>query len=235
MRTKKLFPLMFAVVLLACASCSGDEDAPYAGLPPVNPDMDQSVAGRYAIGDCYSRGSVTGLVYEISDDGSHGKVVSLVENDGIPWAPVYVKVDASDLNDGRNNMKGVSEIPGWKEKFPAFGWCADLNPNGNDGWYLPSINELTALYRAYNGGSVKGIDLQARADFNRRLTELGGTPITEILDHGFAWATYWSSTYYRPFSVDDDFDVYVRDFTEYVSGHHYGSKDLCRVRAIFAF
>lgn len=234
MRTKKLFPAIFAAVMLACASCSEDEDT-HTGLPPVNADKDQSVDGRYAIGDCYSRGSVTGLVYQINDDGTHGKVVSLVENDGIPWAPAYVKVDASDLNDGRNNMRAVSAIPGWKEKFPAFGWCADLNPDDTGGWYLPSINELTALYRAYNGGSVKGIDTQARSDFNRRLTELGGTPITETLDHGFMWATYWSSTYYRPFPVDNDYDVYVVDFREFVSSHHYGSSYPCRVRAVFSF
>ena len=39
-------------------------------------------------------------------------------------------------------MKTIQKISGWREKYPAFAWCADKG----DDWYLPAINELKAIY-----------------------------------------------------------------------------------------
>ena len=39
-------------------------------------------------------------------------------------------------------MDKIKSISDWQSKYPAFKWCADLG----DGWYLPSINELRAIY-----------------------------------------------------------------------------------------
>ena len=49
-------------------------------------------------------------------------------------------------------MAKVQQIEGWREKYPAFAWCADLG----EGWYLPAFWELkkftlnTAVHNAVN-------------------------------------------------------------------------------------
>jgi hypothetical protein len=54
------------------------------------------------------------------------------------WSSDEIYIGADDKNNGANNMAKVKQIAGWREKYPAFAWCADLG----DGWYLPAIEEL---------------------------------------------------------------------------------------------
>lgn len=94
--------------------------------------------GRYAVGDLYDVGGVQGVVFETS--GHHGKIVSLDETTS-QYSIENVLIGADDNNDGKINMEVVKAIPTWEELYPAFKWCADKG----EGWYLPAINELTAL------------------------------------------------------------------------------------------
>ena len=45
---------------------------------------------------------------------------------------------ATDSSNGLNNLRSIMKIAAWKDKYPAFAWCADHG----DGWYLPAIDEL---------------------------------------------------------------------------------------------
>lgn len=137
----------------------------------------------YKIGDYYDDGKKQGVVFEVSDDGRHGKIVSLMESeDKLSWYPDgFTKtrlVSAEDRYNGLNNMMKVKSISRWRKRFPAFAWCADL---GKD-WYLPAIEEL-ALF---------GLNDEIRNVINQTIVDKGGNVIQDEDD---GWLhPYWSST-----------------------------------------
>lgn len=97
----------------------------------------------YNVGDKYSRNGKKGIVFYVTDNGLHGKIVSEDET-YCAWSTEDVSTGATDENDGMANMKKIQTISGWHEKYPAFAWCADKG----DGWYLPALNELKTLYES---------------------------------------------------------------------------------------
>lgn len=97
----------------------------------------------YSIGEKYSQNGKEGIVFYITDNGMHGKIVSEDETE-CDWSTGYGSTGATDENDGMANMKKIQAISGWHEKYPAFAWCADKG----DGWYLPAVNELKTLYES---------------------------------------------------------------------------------------
>ena len=138
----------------------------------------------YRVGDYYDDGKKQGVVFEVAADGKHGKIVSLTESakrlmwsTSSEWKRV---IGANDKHNGANNMSKVQNIAGWREKYPAFAWCAELG----EGWYLPAIEELMkftlhdAVYDAVNRTlAAKGKELKNKGEFE--------------------W--YWSSTEYDEF------------------------------------
>lgn len=95
----------------------------------------------YAVGDIYSHDGKVGIVVSVSQNGLHGKIVSTDETEECLWSVEEVVTGANDEDDGMNNMKIIRSVDGWREKYPAFAWCAD---KGED-WYLPAINELRTI------------------------------------------------------------------------------------------
>lgn len=118
--------------------------APQPAPKPVPP------AKTYKVGDLYNENGKEGVVFEVSADGKHGKIVSFNETK-LKWAnddfdSWEEKIGADSETDGAVNMAVVQRIPNWREKYPAFAWCADLG----EGWYLPAIDELKAIYDIRN-------------------------------------------------------------------------------------
>ena len=118
--------------------------APRPAPKPVPP------AKTYKVGDLYNENGKEGVVFEVSADGKHGKIVSLAEK-RLVWANDNFdswreEICAYSETNGAVNMAVVQCIPNWREKYPAFAWCADLG----EGWYLPAINELKAIYDIRN-------------------------------------------------------------------------------------
>ena len=133
----------------------------------------------YKVGDYYDDGKKQGVVFEVSADGKHGKIVSLTESserlmwsDESEWGRL---IGADDKHNGANNMSKVRKIAGWREKYPAFAWCADLC----EGWYLPAIEELGKFT----------LDDDVRNAVNRTLAAKG----EELANQG-ARSSYRSST-----------------------------------------
>ena len=133
---------------------------------------DGTTSAPYKVGDYYNDGEKRGVVFEVSDDGKHGKIVSL--NDShveLQWSSDVNEqkrfIGAYSETDGSYNMAKVEQITDWKDKYPAFARCADLG----DGWYLPARAELLAIYR------------------NEDIINKALSPKGDILS---AW--YWSST-----------------------------------------
>ncbi len=129
--------------------------------------------GVYQIGDYYNRDGKKGVVFEVSDGGRHGKIVSLDEAK-LPWCTDVqydskIVVGASSTTDGKANTDKVMARSD-SDEYPAFEWCRD---KGHD-WYLPAKDELKSIYTA-------------KEKINVTLERLGKIKVGEML-----W--YWSST-----------------------------------------
>lgn len=123
----------------------------------------------YSIGDYYNCNGVEGVVFEVSDNGTHGKVVSLYDFNNVSWVDSSVSnaVIQSSPNDGKANTDKVMKRSD-SYLFYAFARCRSLG----DSWYLPAKFELAKLYAR-------------REVINRALEYNGGEPLD-------GW--YWSSS-----------------------------------------
>ena len=121
----------------------------------------------YAVGDYYNVNGVEGVVFEISDGGRHGKIVS-VDQAFLVWGPRGVNTPADSETNGWANTDAIMRRSD-RDSYQAFTWCRDKGPN----WYLPAESELLTIYR---NKDVINATLRARG-------------YTEISNH---W--YWSST-----------------------------------------
>ncbi len=175
-------------------------------------------AKTYKVGDYYNDGVREGVVFEVSANGRHGKIVSM-NQDQLPWSSDSAEqerlIGANSETDGAVNMAKVKAIYGWREKYPVFKWCADLG----EGWYLPSIEELkvftlnTAVYDAVN----------------RTLIARGGT---KLYDRG-EWKWYWSSTEENE-QYDDQFCAWFVNLNDGYTNTSLKYNDIY-VRAVSAF
>ena len=102
----------------------------------------------YKVGDYYNENGKEGVVFEVTDRGRHGKIVSMTQSsETLQWRSDKVEkktlIGAVSKTNGAANMAVVMSIPNWGSKYPAFKWCAEL---GKD-WYLPAKEELLTIYR----------------------------------------------------------------------------------------
>ncbi|MBE6203007.1 MAG: DUF1566 domain-containing protein [Rikenellaceae bacterium] len=125
----------------------------------------------YKVGDLYNENGKQGVVFEVWDNGRHGKIVSLDEAH-LQWCTDKqyareIALGLTDKSDGKANTDKVMQ-GGNSDQYPAFVWCRN---KGAD-WYLPAIDELEAI-------------LNNESAINSTLAEYG----TGLDDY---W--YWSST-----------------------------------------
>lgn len=102
----------------------------------------------YKVGDYYNENGKEGVVFEVTDRGRHGKIVSMTQSsETLQWRSDKVEkktlIGAVSKTNGAANMAVVKSIPNWESKYPAFKWCAELG----EGWYLPAKEELLTIYR----------------------------------------------------------------------------------------
>jgi hypothetical protein len=115
------------------------------GRSAVAPIVSQPVERTWKVGDYYNVDGKEGVVFWVDETGKHGKIVSLDQAEK-QWCTddEYRKKltgIASDEYDGMKNLQSIQKISDWRNKYPAFAWCADHG----DGWYLPAIEELELL------------------------------------------------------------------------------------------
>lgn len=100
----------------------------------------------YKVGDYYDENGKEGVVFDVCDEGRHGKIVSVKQSsEELKWITDTNEerlIGANNVHNGAYNMSVVKQIDGWRSKYPAFAWCADLG----EGWYLPAKEELLTLY-----------------------------------------------------------------------------------------
>lgn len=93
---------------------------------------------KYAVGDEYSEGNVTGTVVYMNNEQ---RLIAKDVGEAV-WSMENVLTGANDKSDGMINTDKIKKIPNWQTLYPAFALCDGLNINGVTGWYLPSSNEL---------------------------------------------------------------------------------------------
>ena len=176
----------------------------------------------YKIGDYYNENGKEGVVFEVTDDGLHGKIVSMTQSDGqLQWVSDKIEenrfIGANDEHNGIHNMTLISSIQDWQNKYPAFKWCVDLG----EGWYLPSIEELKAFT----------LDPYVYYDVNRTIVANGGVKLFNIKSD---WGFYWSSTEKnKQRSTGEYCAYYVHMYQGDVFHHNKG--DYYSVRAVATF
>ena len=131
-------------------------------------------AKTYKVGDYYNENGKEGVVFEVTADGCHGKIVSMTQPaKELRWTSDDNErrrlIGTNSETDGIYNLAKVTAVSDWQSKYPAFAWCANLG----GGWYLPSIEELKVCL--------------LNDAVNRTLVSKGGTKFDNN-------GCYWSST-----------------------------------------
>lgn len=156
----------------------------------------------YQVGDYYDDGVKQGVVFEVDGLGFHGKIVGLNEVQ-LQWCTSEeyerrVQIEVTDKINGLNNQLRIEKIADWRTKYPAFAWCA----NQGEGWYLPALNELTAIYRVKDK-----IDRTLEKMSSDKIQKDWYWSSTEE-DKSCAWYVFMGNGYTYP--IFKDYDISVR-------------------------
>jgi len=165
-----------------------------------NPNI--QIHRKYKIGDFFNESGKQGIVFQVDDNGTHGKILSLYQsNKSLPWCikeeyDKHINTGATNKTDGLSNFRAITKINNWEENYPAFYWCKKFG----EGWYLPAIQELETFL----------LDETTYSIINQSLQIHNGNKLFDRGDVKF----YWSSTeksdqrawYVRMFSGTSFFD-----------------------------
>ena len=148
--------------------------------PAAQPVAPKPAANTYKVGDYYDKDGKKGVVFEVTADGLHGKIVSL-DQAKLQWAvdrnfgslfnkqnPSKIRLGFGGQQDGQEHTRRIQQIENWREKYPAFAWCVQMGRS----WYLPALNEVRLIYQ--NADTV-----------NRTLGQMGATLFSD---------GYWSAS-----------------------------------------
>lgn len=170
----------------------------------------------WKVGEYYVANGIEGVVFEVSEDGQHGKIVALKQSVRfLKWASNMKDsaqlIGAQDKSDGMKNLRAIQLVENWRQKYPAFAWCADQG----DGYYLPSLNELQTLL----------LNADVKNAVNQTLRDRQADVISDL--------HYWTSTECEE-KLHGEYCAY---FIDAYSGftYHYRKYRTNYVRAIAAF
>lgn len=161
----------------------------------------------FVVGAYYESGSTKGVIFWVADDGASAKIVSLTRSETtLAWAVESKGYGTTDSNDGAVNTAMLQQAA--DGNVPALSYCVD-------GWYWPAINELRALFEAYNGttfdaatvaapSGISEAEKASRTAFDATLTEHGGTALNTA-SQSATGDQYWGST-----ELSDEYGSYLR-------------------------
>ena len=94
---------------------------------------------KYHVGDRMTIDGHEGIICEVSECGTHGRIISVECSDDLKFhTGVHKAFGNYSYNNGKANCAAIMAIRGWEKSFPALAWCKSLGPS----WYLPSSTEL---------------------------------------------------------------------------------------------
>lgn len=161
--------------------------------------MVPAAAQTYSVGDYYpdpkvdtsdpkATARIEGIVFEVTDDGKHGKMFSLREGAALKWSLLGDADYTDEQNDGSLNFEVIKALEPDFDGYPAFAWCASLGA----GWYIPAVNEVLAIREAWGPTNAR------RKALNARIEAAGGMPLSSSVRvcarNASMSACYYSST-----------------------------------------
>ena len=186
------------------------QKAAEAVTPPDVPEVPE-----YKVGAYYEDNDTKGVIFWVSEDGKTAKIVSLTRSETtLAWSTEAKAYGVEDEDNGYENTKKLREAN--DSNVPALEFCV------ND-WYWPAINELKALFEAYNGttfdeatnktpAQISENEKEARAAFDKVLEDHGGTKLNTAADSDNG-DQYWGST-----ELSDKYGSYIRVGKRYIGG-----------------
>lgn len=158
----------------------------------IKVDMDPDPDHVYKVGDTYPYMGFDkkGIVFEVDESGTSGKIFSLNYQYGLWWSTENVETRANDEDNGRVNMEIIRQRDNEFSKYPAFKWVHEQNLPGTTYlgystgiWYLPGFMEMSDFYN--NKSDV------AKAAATLKALNLNDHILFEADDH-VAWnSTEW--------------------------------------------
>lgn len=124
----------------------------------INVNMEIDKNHVYKVGDAYPHVGFKkqGVVFEVSNDGKSGKILSLQRWPKIAWSTDEGQVSTNDHSNGRVNMAIVKNKDATFTNYPAFSKVNELNQektytaNSKGIWYLPARLELDPIFTGDN-------------------------------------------------------------------------------------
>ena len=169
----------------------------------------------YNVGDYYpdadDSSTAVGVVFQTTNGGVHGKVISLDETTA-QWSTVNHYFTIDDYNDGAANTKIIMEQAEADTKYPAAAWCVAKGT----GWYLPAMGELEEFGRILRENVTT---------YNTKFTNAGGTAISLEVREDY----YWTS------NTDSGSDSAISFYGRGVSYISTSNKENYRVRACYVY
>lgn len=122
-------------------------------------------------GDVLELRGVRGIVFEVNDEGTHGKMMTV---DGFRGAKdLYCskashlkKIDMQSETDGNANTKALFDYASANgislSEFPVYQWCKSLG----EGWYIPSVGELKSFINYWLGNTDTEEDWEEDEEIN---------------------------------------------------------------------
>ena len=178
-------------------------------VAPHVPTTPKPVERIWKVGDYYNVDGKEGVVFWVDETGEHGKIVSM-DQTKLQWCTddEYKKEltgIATDRSNGMNNLRSIMKIDEWRNKYPAFAWCADHG----DGWYLPAIDELKdLLLNDEVHAKVNGTLEQKRVSVMYSKGTHKWYWSSTRSDMRCAWSVYMS--YGNAYNDDREYDRFVR-------------------------
>lgn len=124
--------LLFAIIIIDVACDNENESNSEVTVPTKT----------YKVGDYYDDGTKRGVVFAVSDDGRHGKIIS-IDQTKTQWRKKSDNaVGVLSISNGKANTDAIMDRED-APNYPAFTWC---RAKGKE-WYLPSKEELELLYK----------------------------------------------------------------------------------------
>lgn len=144
----------------------------------------------YAVGDYYPYKGfpILGVVFETSNGGKSGKIISLDQKSNAAWGPRTVDQQSAGVGGIRSMSDGLTATKNmiikyksttdFSTKYGAFHWIYQTKnqEDVNGIWYMPAKDEVLAFWNVWNAD---------QAGFNSKLTAAGGIDV---------WGYWWTST-----------------------------------------
>lgn len=145
------------ITISASAITSGERSHTYTiKAGDLEKELTVSQSKAYKVGDPFVvNGKTVGIVYQVDEQGMHGKVFSLtvhnIQNMETNSDGEFKGDIPQSRTDGKANRDVYMAVSGWETKCEVTKWTADLAAKDGVDWYVPAIDELIELAEYMTG------------------------------------------------------------------------------------